>query len=81
MSSAMQPNDAAMRPRQHAQPVHSWPFGLAISLLMLPPIATAYGTSAVYLVVVGLIAGGMVGSHCSTDHQTPSNRTLGNKRD
>src|SRR5262245_50537217 len=40
--------------------VNSWPFGLAIALLMLPPIATAYGSSAVYLVVVALIASGMV---------------------
>jgi len=29
--------------------VNSWPFGLAVSLVLLPPIGTAYGWSAVYL--------------------------------
>lgn len=36
--------------------VNSWPFGLAISLLVLPSIGTAYGTGAVYLVVTVLVA-------------------------
>jgi MFS family permease len=36
--------------------VNSWPFGLAVSLLLLPPIGTAYGWSAVYLAVTALIA-------------------------
>ena len=40
--------------------VNSWPFGLAISLLLLPAIGTAYGTNAVYLAVTVLIAVGML---------------------
>jgi predicted MFS family arabinose efflux permease len=36
--------------------VNSWPFGLAVSLLLLPPIGTAYGWSAVYLAVMALVA-------------------------
>ncbi len=40
--------------------VSSWPFGLAISLWVLPPIGTAYGTSPVYLAVTVLIALGML---------------------
>ena len=36
--------------------VNSWPFELAISLLVLPPIAITLGTAAVYFAVVALIA-------------------------
>jgi MFS family permease len=36
--------------------VNSWPFGLAVSLVLLPPIGTAYGWSAVYFTVMALIA-------------------------
>src|SRR5260370_868469 len=35
--------------------VNSWPAGIAISLLTLPLIGTAYGVSAVYLAVAALI--------------------------
>ena len=38
--------------------VNSWPIGIAASLLVLPPIGVAYGSSAVDLAVAGLIAGG-----------------------
>lgn len=40
--------------------VNSWPAGLAIALLTLPAIGTAYGLSAVYLAVAALIALGIV---------------------
>jgi MFS family permease len=40
--------------------VNSWPAGIAMSLLTLPAIGTAYGVSAVYLAVAGLIGCGMV---------------------
>ncbi len=40
--------------------VNSWPAGIALSLLTLPLIGTAYGVSAVYLVVAALIAVGLV---------------------
>ena len=36
--------------------VNSWPAGIALSLLTLPLIGTAYGIGAVYLAVVALIA-------------------------
>ena len=36
--------------------VNSWPAGVALSLLILPAIGTAYGVSAVYLAVAALIA-------------------------
>ena len=36
--------------------VNSWPAGIALSLLTLPAIGTAYGVSAVYLAVAALIA-------------------------
>ena len=38
--------------------VNSWPAGVAISLLTLPLIGTAYGVSAVYLAVAALIGAG-----------------------
>ena len=40
--------------------VNSWPAGIALSLLTLPLIGTAYGVSAVHLVVVTLIGFGLV---------------------
>src|SRR5712671_5237272 len=40
--------------------VNSWPAGIALSLLTLPLIGTAYGVSAVYLAVVALIAVALV---------------------
>jgi predicted MFS family arabinose efflux permease len=40
--------------------VNSWPAGIAISLLTLPAIGTAYGISAVYLAVAASIAIGIV---------------------
>jgi MFS family permease len=40
--------------------VNSWPAGIAMSLLILPAIGTAYGVSAVYLAVAVLIGCGMV---------------------
>ena len=40
--------------------VNSWPAGIALSLVSLPPIATAFGIEAVYLAVAALIALGLV---------------------
>src|SRR4051812_22364160 len=40
--------------------VNSWPAGIAISLLTLPAIGTAYGVSAVYLSVAMLIGCGIL---------------------
>jgi MFS family permease len=40
--------------------VNSWPAGIALSLLTLPLIGTAYGVSAVYLAVAVLIGLGLV---------------------
>jgi MFS family permease len=40
--------------------VNSWPAGIALSLLTLPLIGTAYGVSAVYLAVAALIGSGLV---------------------
>ena len=40
--------------------VNSWPAGIAISLLTLPTIGTAYGISAVYLAVAASIAIGII---------------------
>jgi MFS family permease len=40
--------------------VNSWPAGIALSLLTLPLIGTAYGISAVYLAVAVLIGLGLV---------------------
>jgi MFS family permease len=40
--------------------VNSWPAGVAISLLTLPAIGTAYGVSAVYLAVAAMIGCGIV---------------------
>ena len=40
--------------------INSWPAGIALSLVFLPPIATAFGVAAVYLVVAVSIALGLV---------------------
>ena len=40
--------------------VNSWPAGVAIALLTLPSIGTAYGASAAYLAVTALIGCGIV---------------------
>jgi MFS family permease len=40
--------------------VNSWPFGIAISLLVLPPIGVAGGVSMVHLLVAALVAGGLL---------------------
>jgi MFS family permease len=38
--------------------VNSWPIGIAVSLLALPPIGVAYGASGAYIAVAALIAVG-----------------------
>src|ERR1700736_2829573 len=40
--------------------VNSWPAGIALSLLTLPSIGTAYGVSVVYFAVAALIGFGLV---------------------
>jgi MFS family permease len=40
--------------------VNSWPAGIALSLVSLPPIATAFGIEAVYLTVAASIAVGLM---------------------
>ena len=40
--------------------VNSWPAGVAIALLTLPSVGTAYGVSAVYLAVAALIGAALV---------------------
>jgi MFS family permease len=40
--------------------VNSWPAGIALSLVSLPPIATAFGIEAVYLTVAASIALGLL---------------------
>jgi predicted MFS family arabinose efflux permease len=51
--------------------VNSWPAGIAISLLTLPVIGTAYGAGAVYLAVAALIGLGLV--LLATAYQPPVN--------
>ena len=51
--------------------VNSWPAGVALSLLTLPPIGTAYGVSAVYLAVAALIALGII--LLATTYRPPPN--------
>lgn len=50
--------------------VNSWPAGIALSLLTLPLIGTAYGVSAVYLAVAALIGLGLV--LLAAAYQTPA---------
>ncbi|NVN85145.1 MAG: MFS transporter [Rhodopseudomonas sp.] len=52
--------------------VNSWPVGVAISLLLLPPIGVAAGVNAVYLTVIGLVACGML---LTTIYQPPPRST------
>jgi MFS family permease len=40
--------------------VNSWPAGIAVALLVLPPIGAAYGVSAAFLAAVVLVAIGMI---------------------
>jgi MFS family permease len=40
--------------------VTSWPVGVALSLLVLPAIGTAYGIDAAYLAVIALIGSGII---------------------
>jgi MFS family permease len=51
--------------------VNSWPAGIALSLLTLPLIGTAYGVSAVYFAVAALIGFGLV--LLAATYQPPSN--------
>ncbi|WP_445216262.1 CynX/NimT family MFS transporter [Bradyrhizobium sp. Pa8] len=53
--------------------VNSWPAGVAISLLMLPAIGTAYGASAVFLTAGALTAIGIV---LITLYQSPPGATV-----
>lgn len=60
--------------------VNSWPIGIGISLLALPPIGVVYGASAVYLAVAALIAVGvglMAGSYNSLAVSTDTARSSG----
>ncbi|HEY2212101.1 MAG TPA: MFS transporter [Bradyrhizobium sp.] len=49
--------------------VNSWPAGIALSLVTLPSIGTAYGVKAVSLVVLALI---VLGSLLALTYQTPA---------
>jgi predicted MFS family arabinose efflux permease len=51
--------------------VTSWPVGVALSLLALPVVGTAYGVSAVYLAVVVLVA--MAAVLLGVAYQPPAN--------
>jgi MFS family permease len=51
--------------------INSWPVGIAISLLVLPPIGTGYGMSAVHLAIVALSAIAML--LLLALYQTPAN--------
>jgi MFS family permease len=53
--------------------VNSWPAGVAISLLTLPSIGTAYGVGAVYLAVAALIGLGLV--VMAAGYRSPANST------
>ncbi|MBR0822222.1 CynX/NimT family MFS transporter [Bradyrhizobium liaoningense] len=53
--------------------VNSWPAGVAISLLVLPAIGTAYGASAVFLAAGALTAVGIV---LITLYQSPPGATV-----
>jgi len=60
--------------------VNSWPIGIAISLLMLPPIGVVYGASGAYLAVAALIAVGLgllVGSYSARADSTRAGRSNG----
>jgi MFS family permease len=51
--------------------VNSWPAGVAIALLVLPAIGTAWGVSAVYLAVAAMIGCGIV--LLAVSYQPPPN--------
>ncbi|CUU17387.1 Nitratenitrite transporter CDS [Bradyrhizobium sp.] len=53
--------------------VNSWPAGVAISLLVLPAIGTAYGASAVFLAAGALTA---IGTVLITLYQSPPGATI-----
>jgi MFS family permease len=60
--------------------VNSWPIGIAISLLALPPIGVVYGASAVYVAVAALIVVSVVllaGSYISPAVSTGTARSSG----
>jgi MFS family permease len=60
--------------------VNSWPIGIAISLLALPPIGVVYGASAVYVAVAALIVVSVVllaGSYNSPAVSTGTARSSG----
>jgi hypothetical protein len=52
--------------------VNSWPAGIAVALLVLPPIGAAYGVSAAFLVAVVLVAIGMIMLAALYKHPSPS---------
>jgi len=52
--------------------VNSWPAGVALSLVILPSIGTAYGVKTVFVVVSALIFGGAL---LSLAYQSPSQAT------
>jgi MFS family permease len=54
--------------------VNSWPAGVAVALLTLPLIGTAYGVSAVYLAVAALIGAGLV--LLAAAYQPPANSVV-----
>jgi MFS family permease len=54
--------------------VNSWPAGIALSLLTLPLIGTAYGVSAVYFAVSALIGFGLV--LLAATYKSPSNSMI-----
>jgi MFS family permease len=60
--------------------VNSWPVGIAISLLALPPIGVVYGASGAYLAVAALIAVGvglLAGTYSSPAVSTGTARSSG----
>ncbi len=54
--------------------VNSWPAGIALSLLTLPLIGTAYGVSAVYFAMSALIGFGLV--LLAATYKSPSNSKI-----
>ena len=58
--------------------VNSWPVGIAIALVALPPAAAAHGLSGTYLTVAALIAAAMglfVGLYCTPTVPTGAGKT------
>jgi MFS family permease len=54
--------------------VNSWPAGIALSLLILPIVGTAFGVGAVYLAVVALIA--LAFLHFVVTYRAPVDKTM-----